>query len=141
MADVLTPDQRRRNMQAIRGRDTKPEMFVRRLVHKMGYRFRLHRKDLPGRPDLVLPQHRRVIYVHGCYWHVHTCRWGQVVPKTNAKFWATKRAGNVERDKNNRKEIESLGWSVLVVWECETREAETLRDRLAEFLAPTELEG
>jgi len=140
MADVLTPAQRRRNMQAIKGRDTKPEMIVRRLVHKMGYRFRLHRKDLPGKPDLVLPRHHKVIYVHGCYWHVHICRWGQVVPKTNAEFWATKRAGNVARDKMNQEAIESLGGSVLAVWECETRAPETLRDRLAEFLAPAELD-
>src|ERR1700744_5363571 len=95
MADVHTREQRSRNMAAIRGKDTKPEVRVRSVLHALGYRFRLHRKDLPGKPDIVLPKHRIAIFVHGCFWHSHCCRYGAVVPATRAEFWAAKRAGTV----------------------------------------------
>ena len=132
--DVHTPDQRRRNMAAIRGTDTKPEMVVRRLVHGMGYRYRLHVKGLPGKPDLVLPRHRKVIFVHGCFWHMHNCRYGRVKPATRAEFWETKRQSNVERDRRSRRALRRLGWQILVVWECQTRQADKLQERLRNFL-------
>ncbi len=120
MTDVLTPEQRRCNMSAIKGRDTKPEIIVRRLVHGMGFRYRLNLKDLPGKPDLVFTRLKKIIFVHGCFWHMHRCRYGRVVPATNAEFWRNKREGNVERDKRKQKELRSLGWEILVVWECQT---------------------
>ncbi|MBW3538998.1 MAG: DNA mismatch endonuclease Vsr [Planctomycetes bacterium] len=121
-------------MQAIRGHGTRPERVVRSLVHGMGCRFRLHRRDLPGAPDLVLPRHRKAILVHGCYWHMHRCRFGRVTPRTNAEFWEQKRQGNVERDRRNLRRLRRLGWEVLVVWECQTRDAGRLEGRLREFL-------
>jgi len=134
MADVHTPEQRSRNMAAIRGGDTKPEMRVRALLHALGYRFRLHRKDLPGKPDIVLPKYRTVIFVHGCFWHCHDCRYGSVVPSTRADFWAAKRAGNVARDRKKRAELESVGWRVETIWECDTRDEGRLRLVLGEKL-------
>jgi DNA mismatch endonuclease, patch repair protein len=130
MSDVHTPEQRSRNMAAIRGGDTKPEMRVRSLLHALGYRFRLHRKDLPGKPDIVLPKYRTVIFVHGCFWHCHDCRYGRVVPATRAEFWSRKRAGNVERDKRQRAALESGGWKVITLWECEMRSDESLKAAL-----------
>jgi DNA mismatch endonuclease (patch repair protein) len=134
MADVLTPEQRRRNMSAIRGVDTKPEKIVRSLAHQMGYRFRLHRRDLPGKPDLVFPARRKVIFVHGCFWHIHDCPYGRVKPATNAGFWANKRGQNESRDRRNLAALEAAGWSVLVIWECETRHPEPLAHTLRQFL-------
>jgi DNA mismatch endonuclease, patch repair protein len=114
-------------MAAIKGRNTKPEMRVRSILHALGYRYRLHRKDLPGRPDIVLPKHRTVIFVHGCFWHCHECRWGSVIPKTRAEFWKEKRGGNVARDEKHRAALEAAGWSVVTIWECETRVDTDLR--------------
>ena len=130
MVDVHTAEQRSRNMAAIRGRNTKPEIRVRAMLHARGYRYRLHRKDLPGRPDIVLPKYRTVIFVHGCFWHCHDCRWGSVVPKTRAEFWSEKRAGNVARDEKHRTALEADGWEVRTVWECETRTEDALRATL-----------
>jgi DNA mismatch endonuclease (patch repair protein) len=130
MTDVLTADQRRLNMSRIRSKDTKPEMIVRSLVHRMGYRFRLHDKTLPGKPDLVLKRYKTVIFVHGCFWHMHTCRWGQVKPKTSAEFWENKRRRNAARDEEVIRQLEAMGWRVIVVWECETRDVERLRERI-----------
>jgi DNA mismatch endonuclease (patch repair protein) len=96
-------------------------MKVRSMVHKMGYRYRLHRKDLPGKPDLVFPGRHKIIFVHGCFFHMHDCPYGRVVPKTNPEFWQTKRLSNVERDRRNIAALESGGWKVLVVWECQTK--------------------
>lgn len=137
MPDVHTPEQRSFNMSRIKNRDTKPEMRVRAIVHGMGYRYRLHRKDLPGRPDLVFPARKKVIFVHGCFFHMHDCRYGQVVPKTNAEFWAEKRRSNAERDKRNIDELEARGWLVLTVWECETRKPEDLPEKIIGFLSPS----
>ncbi len=134
MADVLTPEQRRRNMAAIKGKNTKPEMVVRRLVHSLGYRYRLHRKDLPGKPDLVFPSRRKIIEVYGCYWHLHDCSYGRVVPKTNAQFWQTKRLSNVTRDTRNSEELAKQGWQVLIIWECEIKNTDKLRERITEFI-------
>lgn len=134
MADVHTPEQRSFNMSRIRERNTKPEMFVRSMVHSMGYRFRLHRRDLPGKPDLVFPRLRKVIFVNGCFWHMHDCRYGMVVPKTNPEFWKKKRYANAERDRRNIKAIEDAGWRVLVVWECETKISNELYETIIRFL-------
>src|SRR5688572_11437656 len=105
-------------MSRIRGKDTKPELVVRRLVHALGYRFRLHRAELGGRPDLVFPARMKVIFVHGCFWHRHTCKLGAPVPKTRPEFWAEKFDGNVRRDKANQRKLADEGWCVLVVREC-----------------------
>lgn len=138
VADVHSAAQRSYNMSRIRGRDTKPELLVRSVVHRMGFRFRLHRKDLPGKPDLILPKHRKIIFVHGCYWHMHRCRYGRVVPKTNTEFWQQKRQGNVRRDRRNLKQLRKDGWQILVVWECWTRHPEErLLPRLESFLHDT----
>ena len=135
MADVHNKEQRSRNMAAIRGRDTKPEMIVRRIVHRLGYRFRLHRRDLPGRPDLVLPRHRAVILVHGCFWHQHDCRYGRVAPATREEFWKAKRNENTARDTRNMRALRAMGWRVLVIWECWTRRAGAVDSRIKSFLA------
>lgn len=121
-------------MSRIRARDTKPEIILRKMVHGMGYRFRLHCRELPGSPDVVLPRHRKVIFVHGCFWHMHHCRYGRVRPATNPEFWAKKRQGNVDRDRRNTKALRAMGWKVLVVWECWTRDVPKLERRLREFL-------
>jgi DNA mismatch endonuclease (patch repair protein) len=127
---------RSRNMAAIHGKDTAPEQAVRRILHAMGLRFRLHRKDLPGRPDIVLPRHCTVVFVHGCFWHRHeVCRY-TTTPKTRLAFWQAKFDANVARDHRNRVALEEMGWRVLVVWECELRDVEALRDRLKAAFAP-----
>ena len=121
-------------MSRIRNKNTRPEIIVRSLVHRMGYRFSLHRKDLPGKPDLVLKKHEKVIFVHGCFWHMHKCSYGRVKPATNTKFWHNKRSGNRERDRRNIRKLRGLGWRVLVVWECWTRKPDILKTRLVDFL-------
>jgi DNA mismatch endonuclease (patch repair protein) len=136
MTDVHTPEQRSRNMAAIKGANTKPEMRVRSLLHSLGYRFRLHRKDLPGKPDIVLPRYRTVILVHGCFWHCHDCRWGSVKPKTRAEFWTAKRQGTIDRDARNIAALKVGGWKVIVIWECQSRSDEELRGLLAMHLQP-----
>lgn len=125
-------------MARVRSEDTGPEKTLRSLLHAMGYRFRLHRQDLPGSPDVVLPGRRAAIFVHGCFWHGHDCKRGDRPPKTNAEYWSRKRAGNVTRDKKRRAELEALGWRVLVVWECEIKDAEALKDKLRAFLEGTD---
>jgi|SRR6185436_720652 len=135
MADVLTRAQRSFNMSRIRSKNTSPEMFVRRLVHGLGFRYRLHGAKLPGRPDLVFASKRRVIFVHGCYWHMHDCPYGRVKPKTNAEFWETKRMSNVERDRRNARALAREGWRVLVIWECRIRRPEGLAKRVLRFLS------
>src|ERR1700728_2982993 len=126
MTDVLTPEQRSYNMSRIRSVGTQPEMRVRRLLHGMGLRYRLHCKDLPGKPDLVFPTARAVLFVHGCFWHMHRCTYGKPAPATNQDFWARRRRSNAERDKRNRKALRAAGWHVFEVWKCATRDEETL---------------
>src|SRR5262245_51047037 len=139
MADVHTREQRSRNMAAIRHRDTTPERVVRSLVHSMGVRFRLQGRDLPGTPDVVLRRRHQVILVHGCFWHCHRGRYGRVRPATNAAFWQAKRTKNVERDRRVRAALRRLGWQVLVVWECQTKDRARLEDILTRFLkSPTD---
>jgi DNA mismatch endonuclease, patch repair protein len=135
MADVLTPEQRARNMSRIRAKDTKPEMVVRRLLHRLGYRYRLHDKTLPGTPDIVFRGRRRVIFVHGCFWHSHDCRYGTVKPQTNPSFWEQKRLDTMKRDVRHVSALAKAGWQVLTVWECELSPTEQLSDTLQRFLA------
>ena len=133
MVDVLTKEQRSRLMGRVSHFDTPPEIAVRRLLHSLGYRFRLHRKDLPGRPDIVLPRLKKVIFVHGCFWHRHTgCR-KATTPKSNADYWQNKFAENVERDRRAIAELLRLGWEPMVVWECETRDIDALSQALSTF--------
>lgn len=123
-------------MRAIRNKDTIPELAVRRLVHSMGFRFRLHRAELPGKPDLVFGPRRKVIFVHGCYWHGHGCKVGGSGAKSNQSYWRPKISNNKARDKKRLAELKQLGWSVIVVWECETRKArEKLKSKLLRFLS------
>lgn len=116
--NAVTP-QRSRNMRAVRSKDTRPEMKVRRTLHALGLRFRLHRGDLPGRPDIVLPRYRTVVFVHGCYWHRHEGCHRASVPKTRVDFWNRKFDANRERDRRSELALSNLGWKVIVVWECE----------------------
>jgi DNA mismatch endonuclease, patch repair protein len=142
LADTLTPIERGERMSRIRGRDTKPEMVVRRLTHAMGYRYRLHAARLPGRPDLVFPSRRKVIFVHGCFWHRHpdpTCKLARL-PKSRLDFWGPKLAGNRSRDVSNLALMEGMGWKVMVVWECEIRDPGLLRQRISSFLDGCERE-
>ncbi len=125
---------RARTMRAVRSRDTGPEMAVRRMLHGRGYRYRLHRADLPGRPDIVFAGRRRVIFVHGCFWHGHGCARGARVPKANRAYWVAKIARNVARDAAACAALEAAGWGVAVVWECELRDGAALAARLAAFL-------
>ena len=121
-------------MSRIRKTNTKPELFVRSLVHRLGYRYRLHRRDLPGTPDLVFPSKRKVVFVHGCFWHQHHCPLGTKQPRANPHYWLPKLARNKERDVTTQIALAQLGWSVLVVWECETRSESSLAKRLRRFL-------
>ena len=132
--DRVSKQRRSANMRAVKGRDTKPELAVRQLVHRMGYRFRLNRADLPGKPDLVFPGRRAVIFVHGCFWHAHSCKRGLSTPKTHATFWAKKRAQNVKRDTANLVSLRKMTWQALTVWECELRNARRLRSKIRRFL-------
>jgi DNA mismatch endonuclease (patch repair protein) len=142
MSDRLTPEQRSWNMSRIRGKNTKPELLVRRLLHARGYRYRLHGKAgsvrLPGNPDLVFAGRRKVIFVNGCFWHFHDCRAGQHAPKANAVFWEAKRARTRERDGQQRRQLEALGWEVLTVWECELKDGSALEAQLVGFLGAQE---
>lgn len=135
MTDVHTKEQRSRNMAAIRSKNTKPELMIRRLIHSMGFRYRLHKKDLPGKPDLVFPGLKKVIFVHGCYWHMHNCKFGKVRPKTNARFWSNKRKSNVVRDKKNITQLKVMKWKSLVVWACQIKNEDRLRARVLSFLS------
>jgi DNA mismatch endonuclease (patch repair protein) len=132
-SDVYDQQTRSRVMRAVKSRDTTPEMTVRKAVWAIGGRYRLHRKDLPGAPDLAFPGRRKAIFVHGCFWHGHDCARGARVPRTNRDYWTAKIAGNKARDERNRCAYAEMGWDVLCVWECETRDP-ALKPRLAAFL-------
>ena len=117
--DIWSKQKRSEVMSKIRGKDTKPEMILRSYLFRLGFRFRVHKKDLPGKPDIVLPKYQTVIFVHGCFWHYHDdCREGRI-PSTNSKFWEEKLLKNVEKDKRHTEALQELGWKVIVVWECE----------------------
>ena len=123
-------EQRSRNMSAIKSKNTKPEIAVRKVLHSMGYRFRLHSKDLPGSPDIVLPKYKTVIFVHGCFWHRHeNCKYA-TTPKTREEFWNNKFRSNIERDLEIHEKIKNFNWRSVVIWECETKNMENLRDKI-----------
>ncbi len=132
--DTLTAEQRRACMQAVGDKDTAPEMRVRRLIHAMGFRYSLHAKSLPGKPDLVFVSRRKIVFVHGCFWHNHNCRHGRISPAKNSEYWSDKRERNAERDRENIKALRKDGWKVLVVWECLTRDTESLGNIVKSFL-------
>ena len=134
--DPLTARQRSELMGRIRSKDTKPEMIVRRLVHGMGYRYRLHVKELPGCPDLVFRPRRKVIFIHGCFWHRHTGCAANRLPTTRREFWRHKLDGNVRRDRQNEETLEEMGWRVMVVWECEMKDLDHLANEVKGFLGP-----
>lgn len=121
-------------MSRIRGKDTRPEMIVRRLLHRLGYRYRLHQKNLPGRPDIVFAARKKIVLVHGCFWHRHSCRFGQVRPETNSAFWKDKIGRNVARDQRNEEALRAVGWHVLTIWECEMKDLPALQLRLQAFV-------
>ncbi|MBW4055839.1 MAG: DNA mismatch endonuclease Vsr [Proteobacteria bacterium] len=135
--DKISHQQRSKNMAAVRGKNTIPELIVRHVLHAMGHRFRLHRKDLPGKPDIVLPKYRTCIFVHGCFWHQHPGCKRASNPSTNMDFWSQKLDRNVERDKQNGLELHSLNWRVFVIWECETKDIVLLEQKLRRFLKGT----
>jgi len=135
LVDRISEAHRSWNMSRIRGSDTGPEKTVRSLLHRMGYRFRLHRKDLPGKPGIVLPKYRALIFVHGCFWHRHPGCSFAYTPKTRVAFWTNKFRENVDRDRHNVARLRAAGWRVLVVWECETTDLTALAATLRSFLA------
>ncbi|HEY8746604.1 MAG TPA: DNA mismatch endonuclease Vsr [Tepidisphaeraceae bacterium] len=133
--DIHSPERRTRIMAAIPGKDTKPELIVRSIAHRLGFRFRLHRRDLPGSPDLAFPRLHRVVFVHGCFWYQHDCRPGNHRPKSRIEFWRRKFIQNAARDRRSVRELSQQGWQVLVIWECETRDKDKLARRLRGFLS------
>jgi DNA mismatch endonuclease, patch repair protein len=134
LEEPKTSEARSRIMRAVRSRNTGLEMRVRRLLHSMGYRYRLHASDLPGKPDIVFRPRRAVIFVHGCFWHGHDCQRGARMPRDNAEYWSQKIAKNAKRDQGNQELLASSGWRTLVLWECETRDLSRLARELRKFL-------
>jgi DNA mismatch endonuclease (patch repair protein) len=134
MADSFTPEQRSAVMRAVRGKDTAPELIVRRLTHALGYRYRLHAAELPGKPDLVFPGRKKVIFVHGCFWHWHNCKRGRRLPKAHSEYWSKKLLRNQARDRRHRRALRRAGWDVLVIWECQMKNLEKLSERIQDFL-------
>lgn len=131
--DTLTSEQRRKTMQAVNTKNTKPELNLRKALFKRGYRFRLHKRCLPGSPDIVFPGKKKVVFVHGCFWHAHDCNRG-TFPKSHEDFWREKLENNRRRDERNREELTKLGWRVFTVWECETKNLEAALLQVQAFL-------
>lgn len=129
-----TAEQRSRIMRCVKSKDTTPELVVRKISHSLGYRHRLYRKDLPGKPDLVFPSRKKIIFVHGCFWHGHKCKRGDRLPKSNREYWVKKIKSNMDRDKHHIEELNNQGWSVLIVWECEVKNLYNLTQKIAEFI-------
>jgi len=134
VGDTLSPRQRSDCMRSVRGKDTTPELRVRTLVHSMGFRYALHSAKLPGKPDLVFTSRRKVIFVHGCFWHKHRCRHGSIAPASNTDYWSKKLERNRLRDRKNVFQLKKEGWKVLVLWECSTKNLPSLEKRLTAFL-------
>jgi DNA mismatch endonuclease Vsr len=129
------PDVRRRTMAAIRGKDTKPELAIRSLLHRLGYRFRLHKRELPGRPDLVFPSRRKALFIHGCFWHSHRCPLANV-PKTRTDYWGPKLQANKKRDRRKQRQLRELGWETVTIWECQLSQLHLVEAKLRAFLGP-----
>lgn len=136
--DTFSPEERSSVMRRVRGKDTAPELAVRSMVHRMGLRFSAHRADMPGNPDLVFPSRGKVVFVHGCFWHGHGCRSGMNRPSSNKDYWIPKLEHNQKRDERNRRVLRRLGWSVLTIWECELKNPERLRRRVAAFFGKSD---
>ena len=134
--DNRTKDSRSRLMSRIGSKHTKPELIVRSLLHRLGYRFRLHRRELPGRPDIVFIGRKKAVFVHGCFWHGHDCKFGKL-PKSNLEFWSPKIERNRIRDREKRSELEAVGWTVEEIWQCEIKDIQSLEDRFRSFLGNT----
>src|SRR5258708_3184714 len=132
--DRLSPERRSWNMGRIQGKDTRPEILVRSILHRLGFRFRLHTKDLPGRPDIVLRKFRSIVFVHGCFWHRHIGCKQCYSPKSNSAFWQAKFEGNIERDRRSTAALRAAGWRVIIVWECELKNLPKLASRLRRLL-------
>lgn len=132
--DKITSAKRSEVMSHIKGKNTKPEMLIRRLIHSLGYRYRLHVKSLPGIPDLVFPSRRKVIFIHGCFWHRHSCLKGRSMPSTNKDFWKNKFIANKRRDKQHQNEFRKLKWGVLTIWECQTKNLSKIKRKIIKFL-------
>ncbi|MGC2164247.1 MAG: DNA mismatch endonuclease Vsr [Silvibacterium sp.] len=136
MTDSITTERRSDNMRKIRSKDTKPELQIRKLLFGLGYRFTLHRKDLPGEPDIVFTGRKRVIFIHGCFWHQHQdCREGRV-PGSRQEYWIPKLKNNISRDQKHVVELQKLGWKVLVIWECQVTNIDRAEDMMLKFLGP-----
>ncbi len=133
--DIVSRSERSAIMRSVHGKDTVPELVVRRLVHGLGYRYSLTRQDLPGRPDLTFPSRNKVIFVHGCFWHGHSCRAGRNRPSSNRAYWIPKLDRNAARDRANAKRLRASGWGVLTIWECQLSDEERVRERIARFLS------
>ncbi|QZD89896.1 very short patch repair endonuclease [Qipengyuania aurantiaca] len=140
MTDHVDPIRRSKIMASVGQKNTKPEMIVRRHLHRLGFRYRLHRRDLPGSPDIVFPSRKKTIFVHGCYWHGHECRWGNL-PKSNQDYWRAKIVANRERDDRNVSALESMGWETLTVWQCELRNELQAIERIVEYLQSGATQG
>lgn len=130
MTDVFSKAKRSEVMRRVKSQDTGPEIEVRRILHQMGYRFRVHNKNLPGKPDIVLPKYKTIVFVNGCFWHGHTCAKGRSRPTTNVDFWNDKVAKTIKRDGVAKKELQKLGWRVITIWECSLKSAEGVRTKL-----------
>lgn len=131
----MTSEVRSRTMRAIKSKDSKPELLIRRLIYALGYRYRLHRKELPGCPDLVFSSRQKVIFIHGCFWHGHHCKRGARMPKENSDYWCNKIAKNVQRDKKHLSDLRHIGWDVLVLWECDLKDTDAVKRKVVRFLA------
>jgi DNA mismatch endonuclease (patch repair protein) len=136
MTDVFTPEKRSAVMRRVKGKDTSPELKVRRLLRRLGVGYRLHRADLPGRPDIAMPGRKLALFVHGCFWHGHDCARGARTPKANRPYWEAKIARNRARDLEHRAALEAMGWRTVTLWECELKDEGQLEERLREELAP-----
>jgi DNA mismatch endonuclease (patch repair protein) len=139
--DMFSPAKRSWIMKQVQSQNTKPELLVRSIAHRLGYRFRLYRRDLPGAPDLVFPARSKVVFVHGCFWHGHPCRRGARLPKANADYWQGKISRNKKRDQQHRRKLRKLGWSTLVLWECQLRDQQKIAARLSRFLESSPISG
>jgi len=133
MSDIYSKSKRSEVMSRISGKETKPEILVRKYLFSQGFRFRKNVKDLPGKPDVVLPKYKTIIFIHGCFWHGHTCKRG-TLPTTNVEFWKEKIEGNVERDRRDVAELEKLGWNVIIIWQCEIRNVQLRQEKFLNIL-------
>ncbi|MBP6582399.1 MAG: DNA mismatch endonuclease Vsr [Chromatiaceae bacterium] len=136
MIDRVSEEKRSYIMSSVGSKDTGPELEVRKILHKLGYRYRLHNRELPGSPDIVFQQRKKAIFIHGCFWHGHSCKYGRL-PKSNKEYWGPKIKVNRERDERNLRKLEEVGWAAMVIWQCELREIEDVKTRLFSFIGPT----